>query len=347
MRRFAISIVCSTLLLALAPRTASGTELKAETASAFNHYVGATETQLNADAVAGKFLVTDQLDDTRRQRAYEQIQRGELFITRRETLEDGRPIRIPNGMIHHWAGVVFIPGVTLDQVNSVLRDFDNLPKTFNPEVEQAKVLRQNEDGFTFLVRLYYKSILAVTYDVSFDVHVSRPREDQISMRSDSSRIAELRDVGGPREHELPVGNDSGFMWRFCTYWRLEKKDRGVYVQFESISLSRGIPALLVPIVKPLTESIPRKVLTDLLTDTRSAVLRSVGQTADLASSWPSNRDAKNSRMEKRYTSEERVFPKRRGTLAGIPEIAVLAYPLCKESSADGSSPPLGFIWLAG
>jgi hypothetical protein len=276
MRRFAISIVCSILVLVLFPRTAHAAELKPETAAAFNRYVAATEAQMDADAVAGRFLVVDRLDEAKQRAAYEQLHQGQLYITRRETLEDGHPIRIPSGLIHHWAGVIFIPKVTLDQVNSVLRDFDSLPKTFSPEVEQARILRQDEDGFEFLVRLYYKSILAVTYNVSFDVRTSQIGDNQISMRSHSSRIAELRDAGGPREHELPVGNDSGFMWRFCSYWRLEQKDGGVYVQFESIELSRGIPALLMPIVKPLTESIPRKVLTDLLTGTKRAVLQPVG-----------------------------------------------------------------------
>jgi hypothetical protein len=279
MRGFVISIVCSALVFVSVPRTARGAELKPETAAAFNLYVAETEAQLDADVRAGRYLVVDGLDEARQRRAYQQLQQGQLYITRRETRQGGRAIRIPRGLIHHWAGVIFVPGVTLDQVNGVLKDFDSLPKTFSPEVQQARVLRETEDCFIFLVRLYYKSILAVTYDVSFDVHVSQPGDGQISMRSDSSRIAELRDAGGPREHELPVGNDSGFMWRFCTYWRLDQKDGGVYVQFESISLSRGIPAPLVPIVKPLTESIPRKVLTDLLTDTRTAVLRSVGRAA--------------------------------------------------------------------
>ena len=311
MRRFAISIVCSALILVSVGRTARAATLKPETAAAFNQYVAATQTRLDADALAGRFLVVDGLDDVKQQQAYEQLQHGELFITRRETLQAGRPIRVPGGMIHHWAGDIFVPGVTLDQVNSVLRDFDDLPKTFHPDVQQARVLRQTEDGFEFLARLYYKSILTVTYDVSFDVYVSQPVDNQISMRSDSSRIAEIRDAGGPREHELPVGNDSGFMWRFCSYWRLEQKDGGVYVQFESISLSRGIPALLVPIVKPLTESIPRKVLTDLLTDTRSAVLRSVGQTAELRFPLSSDRGGPNSEME-----EEIYGQRRRGAEAG-------------------------------
>jgi len=45
----------------------------------------------------------------------------------------------------------------------------------------------------------------------------------------------------------------------------------VYVQNESVSLSRTVPALLALVVNPLVKSIPRNVLIHLLTDTRNAV----------------------------------------------------------------------------
>jgi hypothetical protein len=63
------------------------------------------------------------------------------------------------------------------------------------------------------------------------------------------------------------------MWRLFSYWRIEEKDGGVYVQNESVSLTRTVPALLAFIVNPLVKSIPRNVLVHLLTDTRNAVER--------------------------------------------------------------------------
>jgi hypothetical protein len=59
------------------------------------------------------------------------------------------------------------------------------------------------------------------------------------------------------------------MWRLYTYWRIEEKDGGVYVQNESVFLSRTVPALLAFVVNPLVNSIPRNVLIHLLTDTRN------------------------------------------------------------------------------
>jgi hypothetical protein len=79
--------------------------------------------------------------------------------------------------------------------------------------------------------------------------------------------------GSPNEHERADGNDHGYMWRLYSYWRLEEKDGGVYVENESITLTRTVPALLAWLVNPLTKSIPRDILLHTLTDTRKAVTK--------------------------------------------------------------------------
>lgn len=61
------------------------------------------------------------------------------------------------------------------------------------------------------------------------------------------------------------------MWRLDSYWRVEEKDGGVYVQNETVALSRTVPAILAWLVNPLLKSVPRTILAHLLTDTRNAV----------------------------------------------------------------------------
>jgi hypothetical protein len=79
------------------------------------------------------------------------------------------------------------------------------------------------------------------------------------------------DPEGPEEHERTDGKDHGYMWRLNSYWRMEEKDGGVYVQNESISLSRTIPVFFGWVIEPLTKSIPRELLVRMLTNTRGAV----------------------------------------------------------------------------
>ena len=81
-------------------------------------------------------------------------------------------------------------------------------------------------------------------------------------------FAEVEDAGTPQEHELPVGHDSGYLWRLNTYWRLLARDGGVYLQCESISLTRGIPMGLGWVVGPFVTSIPKESLTFTLETTR-------------------------------------------------------------------------------
>jgi hypothetical protein len=98
-------------------------------------------------------------------------------------------------------------------------------------------------------------------------------DTRIQIASRSTRIVEFADFGQLDEHELPVGNDHRYMWRLYSYWRIEEKDGGVYLQNESIAMTRSIPFVFAWQVNPLTKSIPRNFLRDLLLDTRTAVLK--------------------------------------------------------------------------
>ena len=72
---------------------------------------------------------------------------------------------------------------------------------------------------------------------------------------------------------MPEGHDGGYLWRMNTYWRFEERDGGVYVQCESISLTRDIPRGLGWLIEPFVTSIPRESLQDTLGNTRLAVLQ--------------------------------------------------------------------------
>ena len=102
----------------------------------------------------------------------------------------------------------------------------------------------------------------------------------------STRIAEVENAGRPKERELSVGRDHGYLWRLNNYWRIEERDAGVYVQVESVGLSRTIPWTIAWVVNPLTRSIPRDTLGMLLTATRTAVLARKSPQQRLKSAQP-------------------------------------------------------------
>jgi hypothetical protein len=87
----------------------------------------------------------------------------------------------------------------------------------------------------------------------------------------TTRIAEVANADQPGEYEKPIGHDGGFLWRMNSYWRFEEKDQGVYVEVESVSLTRDIPAGLGWLIRPFVTSIPRESLLMTLGSTRSGL----------------------------------------------------------------------------
>jgi hypothetical protein len=57
-----------------------------------------------------------------------------------------------------------------------------------------------------------------------------------------------------------------------TWWRLQEKDGGVYVQNHVVSLTRDLPTGLGWLIEPFVTSIPRESLEFTLGATRKAVL---------------------------------------------------------------------------
>jgi hypothetical protein len=62
------------------------------------------------------------------------------------------------------------------------------------------------------------------------------------------------------------------MWGMETWWRMEERDGGVYVQSEVVSLTRDIPTGLGWMIGPFVNSIPQESLAFTLEATRKAVV---------------------------------------------------------------------------
>src|SRR6202021_4158207 len=101
------------ILLSVGGMAARATELKPDTATAFDRYVYAMEARMDEDTGRDQFLVVDRLPDARRTEAYEQLKNGQVYIEAMSAREGDRPIKTPSGLINLWAGVIFLPRATL------------------------------------------------------------------------------------------------------------------------------------------------------------------------------------------------------------------------------------------
>ena len=79
----------------------------------------------------------------------------------------------------------------------------------------------------------------------------------------------IENAGTPQERALPEGNDSGYMWRLNSYWRYKQLDDGVLVEIESLTLSRSLPMLVGPLIRPIVTSTARESMTRTLSSVRA------------------------------------------------------------------------------
>jgi hypothetical protein len=256
---------CTSALLlgVVAGASLTAAELQPRTVAAFDRYVRATESSLKA----GPFLYVDRLPPSRRAEALAMMKRGLLSIEAPRTLEGGREIDVPGGIVHHWVGTAFVPGATLDQALRILQDYDRHDRIYAPTVARSKLLSHEGDRYRFFLRFRMKKVITVVVNSEHDARFTR-EPDRVEGWIHSTRIAEVENPDEPGEREKPVGQDGGYLWRLNTYWRLLLRDGGLYIQCESVSLTRGIPLGFGWLVGPFVTSIPKESLTFTLETTR-------------------------------------------------------------------------------
>jgi hypothetical protein len=243
--------------------------------SAFRRYVEATELRNESELKAGSpFLWINGLGEAERRRGFEGLKGGQVMMKRMETRESGEKIPCSGGMIHHWAGLVFIPKANLQDVLTVLQDYDRHTDYYAPDVERSKMESRDGDHYVVFLRFRRHKVITVVLNTKHDVRYFRDTANRAHSRSSATRIAEVADAGKNNEHEKPAGEDGGFLWGMETWWRMEEKDGGVYLQSEVVSLTRDIPTGLGWLIGPFVTGIPKETLTFTLEATRRAVERS-------------------------------------------------------------------------
>jgi hypothetical protein len=137
-------------------------------------------------------------------------------------------------------------------------------------------------------------VITVTLNTLHDVEYFRVDDRHWHSRSVATRIAEVADAGESGEHELPVGNDSGFLWRMDSWWRYEQVEGGVIIESESVSLTRDIPTGLGWLIGPFVTSIPKESLRMMLENTRMALgaRAAAGKHSTTAKAAPASRRTK-------------------------------------------------------
>jgi hypothetical protein len=267
-----LSFVCG-LLLAFSGALRASAQPSSLAVAGFNTYIAATEARLDhqhrqAENQAGD--ITTILAGVAATNAGEKrLLHGDVII---EPLSAGARGDLPGALLHDWRGTVFIPRATAAEFERLLRRVDAYPAVFAPQVIAARITA--EPGANHLqtwMRVRQKHVFSIVLDASYDVTYARGNRSNGFSASRSTHIFEMSGTGTEQEHPLTPAEEHGFLWRLNTYWTYEERDGGLFLQVETVSLSRDIPAGLGWALRPLLESIPRESLEFTLSSARSAL----------------------------------------------------------------------------
>ena len=196
------------------------------------------------------------------------LRRGELVV---ERLTPEKTPELPGAMLHHWRGTAFAAGARGEDFERLMRDFAGYPERFAPQVVRAKVVGGGGDNFEVSMRVRQKHVITVVMDTDYEVRFGRLDARDGYSASRSTRMAEIAGAGTAKERVLTGAEEHGFLWRLDTYWSWQERDGGLYMQIESVSLTRSIPTGLGWAIGPFVESVPRESLEFTLRATRDGV----------------------------------------------------------------------------
>jgi hypothetical protein len=258
------SVAFGLLILVAAPASVLAQPAPSAVA-AFNSYISGVESRLaqqhrSQDTFLSPSALTPQ-NETR-------LRQGEFIV---EQITPSAGEALPGAMLHHWRGTAFVAGATAADFAQLMKNFNAYPQHFSPQVLQARVISQHDDRLEAVMRVRQKHIISVVMDTNYDIAFGRLDPQHQYSLSRSTQISEIDSPGTPNERALSSSEEHGFLWRQNTYWSYEERDGGLYMQIESVSLSRSIPSGLGWVVRPFVQSVPRESLEFTLRSTCNAL----------------------------------------------------------------------------
>jgi hypothetical protein len=171
--------------------------------------------------------------------------------------EDGI-ISLSGGLVHHWIASAFVRGVTLRQVMEVSSAFASYPMVYKAVI-RSELLTQDGDSYRVLMRVKEgEAGISAVLQIDSTVRYAHVSDSSAYAVSDAREIREVKDAGRRDERLLPAGRDSGYLWRANTFTRFIEQQDGVYVETETLALSRQFPPLLGWIIEPIARRVGRR-----------------------------------------------------------------------------------------
>jgi hypothetical protein len=249
------SVLVAACLLAGAPLRASAIDLALPATEAYRAYVQDAKQTFQQRLIAG-----DPASPARD---------GVLFAG--PAVRDGM-IAVPGGLIHHWTATAFVRGVTLEEVLRVSKDYAHLSAIYK-EVLDSSLLER--DGETYRVRSRLKETgagVTAILDITSTITYVYPTPRRAMAFSESDEIRQVVNNGTADERLLAPGHDSGYLWHASEFTSFAETPDGIYVETDTIGLSRRFPPMLAWLIKPIARRLGRKSVETGLSEFLAAVV---------------------------------------------------------------------------
>ena len=198
-----------------------------------------------------------------------ELHNGEIVVA---PVTRQNPMKVADGLIHHWVGAMFVPNCKLDDMIEVTRDYDRYKDFYRPSVIESKMIARNNSDDRFSMLIVNKALfLNSALDADYHTTIVRLDDRRFYSISRTTRVQEVEEYGEPGEYRKPEGEGSGYIWRLYSIARLQQSDDGVYVEIEAIALSRQIPAAVRFLSDPVVRRVSRNSLLTSLQKTAEAV----------------------------------------------------------------------------
>jgi hypothetical protein len=247
------------------PNEAKGATLRSETVTSWDNYLQTANANLQDRArPGGSFLWTFE----NAERAAK-VRGGEIVVA---PASSQNPKKVPGGLIHHWMGAVFVPGVKLDDVLAVTRDYDHYKEFFHPFVIESKAIARTSSNDQFSMLLVNRALFrTMVLDADYEATNVRVDDGRFYSVSRTTRVQEIEEYGQPGECRKPQGEGGGYIWKLYSVARLERREGGVFIELEAIALSRDIPSAVRVVADPIVRRVSRNSLLTSLQQTEQAV----------------------------------------------------------------------------
>jgi hypothetical protein len=251
--RFRRAVALALAALAATPYFGAAAELEPRTSQAFEAY---------RDEARRAFLARIRSEST--------IPPRDGVLSAGPAREDGI-INVPGGLVHHWIAKAFLRETTLRQGLDISSGFSAYSEVY-AAVIASRLIARDGDRYRVLMRLEEEEAgVRAVLDVRSTIEYLYPTSRSAFALSNADDIRQVQNAGRPDERLMEAGRDSGYLWRASTFTCFVETKDGLYVETETIGLSRAFPPLLGWIIEPIARRLGRRSMATSLQEFATAL----------------------------------------------------------------------------